>query len=283
MVIHDPKQDRNDSYIYRMTKFNPRDYWEQRLAGSQGLEGVGYLGLGQLFNSWMYRLRRSIFRRTVRRHMPEVSAAHVLDVGSGTGEYIRTWQSLGVASVCASDLTDAAVSGLRAEWPSISLLRVDIADPGVEWERAYDAVSCMDVLFHVVDDVACRQALINLRKALRDGGLLFISENFVHVARGAQVHFTQRTLSAYSALLEEAGFRIVERRPMFHLMNAPVDSRSPWLHRWWNMVMAICRRSPRAGGFLAMVVYPLEWLLVSTRREGVSTELMVCETLVKRT
>jgi hypothetical protein len=106
---------------------------------------------------------------------------------------------------------------------------------------------------------------------------LFLSENFVHKVNGGQEHFAQRTLDTYERSLKKNGFEIIERRPMFHLMNAPVDSDSRWLHRWWSAVMFTCRHSYTLGGLLAMLVFPLEYLFVMVRKEGVSTEIMVCK------
>ena len=77
--------------------------------------------------------------------------------------------------------------------------------------------------------------------------------------------------------LAAAGFRIVLRKPMFHLLNQPTDSRSAWLWQWWALVQRICGKSHAAGGLLAALVYPLELLLVRWRSEGTSTEIMVCE------
>lgn len=262
-----------------MTGFDARSYWERRLGSSRGLEGVGYIGLGQAFNAWMYRVRRWVFRRTIRRYMPSTIGAKVLDVGSGTGEYLRSWSHLGVAAVTGVDLTDAAVSRLQKDHPGMEIYQSDITDHRLSFDGTYDAVSCMDVLFHVMDDDALQRALHNLRAALRTGGLLFFSENFLHEVYSGEQHFTQRSLETYRHMLQAAGFRILERRPMFHLMNYPVDARSPWLHRWWTAVLWLCERSARAGGALAMAVYPLELLIISLRQEGVSTELMVCEAM----
>ena len=43
--------------------------------------------------------------------------------------------------------------------------------------------------------------------------------------------------------------------------------------------MYICRYSYTLGGLLAMVVFPIEYLIVMLRREGVSTEIMVCKAI----
>jgi 2-polyprenyl-3-methyl-5-hydroxy-6-metoxy-1,4-benzoquinol methylase len=259
-----------------MSAFDPRAYWEQRLERSTGLEGVGYIGLGQAFNAWMYRVRKRTFKRVVARHMPVREGRAVLDVGSGTGEYLRRWKELGAGSITGSDLTATAVDRLSVEHPALTIFRMDISTSDVTFTRTYDAVSCMDVLFHIVDDERFLQALKNFKCALAPGGLLFISDNFKHGTTDRQEHFVNRSLDQYAAALRAAGLVIVDRRPMFHLLNRPTDSRSPLLHRWWSLVEWTCTRSYTAGGLLAMLVYPLELLLVSVRREGTSTEIMVC-------
>ncbi|MBK8499088.1 MAG: hypothetical protein IPL52_09780 [Flavobacteriales bacterium] len=134
----------------------------------------------------------------------------------------------------------------------------------------------MDVLFHVVDDARFHQALLNMRLALKPGGLVYLSDNFMHRADRNETHFVIRSLAQYEAALAKGGLRIVDRRPMFHLLNRPMDSSSRMLHRWWALVERVCRRSYALGGLLGMLTYPLELLLVRARREGVSTEIMVC-------
>jgi hypothetical protein len=63
---------------------------------------------------------------------------------------------------------------------------------------------------------------------------------------------------------------------MFFLMNTPVDSQSPSLHRSWRAVSRICFRSHAAGAVLGALLFPLELLLTGVVREGPSTELVVC-------
>lgn len=259
-----------------MSGFDPKNYWEQRLASSTGLEGVGYLGLGQPFNEWMYRVRRWNFKRFVSHHMPQRAQRAVLDVGSGTGEYLRLWKQLGVGAVSGSDLTATAVERLSASHPGMTVFRMDISAADAPLTTTYDAISCMDVLFHIVDDARFAQALANFRRALKHDGLLFLSDNFQHRKTSHQEHFVNRSLDEYENALRQAGFHVLARRPVFHLLNRPTDSDSPMLHRWWSLVGHTCARSHRLGGWLAAIAYPLELLIISLRREGASTEIMVC-------
>jgi 2-polyprenyl-3-methyl-5-hydroxy-6-metoxy-1,4-benzoquinol methylase len=260
-----------------MTTFDPRTYWEERLEKSSGLEGVGYLGLGQAFNAWMYRVRSRVFKRVVRSQLNGRPTGKVLDVGSGTGVYLRLWQELQAQQVIGTDITDTAVERLRQQFTGMRIFRMDASEGDPALDGTFDRVSCMDVLFHIVDDQRFRNALANFHRALKPGGQLIISENFLHFKGKDQTHFVVRGLAEYEQALAAAGFRIVLRKPMFHLLNQPTDSRSAWLWQWWALVQRICGKSHAAGGLLAALVYPLELLLVRWRSEGTSTEIMVCE------
>ena len=110
-----------------MGVFDPRAYWEERLERAKGLEGVGYVGLGHAFNTWMYRVRRHVFKRVVRSHVSLSREASVLDVGSGTGVYLRLWKELGALRISGCDITETAVARLGEELPDVDLFRMDIS------------------------------------------------------------------------------------------------------------------------------------------------------------
>lgn len=262
-----------------MAGFSPRAYWEERLERNEGLRGVGHIVLGLPFNRWMYRVRRNVFNRTVRRRLDGFPPGAVLDVGSGTGFYLDRWQELGARRIVGSDITDTAVERLRVSHPGIDTFRMDICDGDPRLDGSFDAVSCMDVLFHVLDDARFAAALQNLRKALRQGGVLFLSDNFPKQPVPRERHFATRCLDEYTEALHAARFSIETRVPIFHLMNQPFGSSSRSLHRWWTLVERACKRLPAAGGPLGAAVYPIESAIVRMRREGVSTQIMVCRAL----
>ena len=253
-------------------------FWEERLAAHGGLTGVGYVGVGQLLNEHMYQVRRGVFQRVVRRHLPSPTPVQVLDAGSGTGFYLEQWKNMGVTRLHGSDLTRHATEALAQKFPDVSMHQWDISsDATPPFDSDFDVVSCMDVLFHVVDDAAFTRALRNLRARLRPGGLLFISDNFVHGPELRREHWVSRPLAVYERELRAAGLEPLERRPMFVLLNLPVDSRSPILHRIWNFLERTAIRSPKKAGRYAGWLLPLERMLTRILREGPSTEIMVCK------
>jgi SAM-dependent methyltransferase len=264
--------------------FDSSDYWERRLRDHFGLEGVGYLRLGPSYNRWMYRVRGEVFDRVVeeqlgRRGERAEDGLRVLDVGSGTGFYVDRWRRFG-AQVTGLDLTEVAVTRLAASYPEASFLRADIGRPLdghlAALAGSLDAVSAFDVLFHIVDDAAYRQALANVARLLRPGGLFLWSDNFIHRPTVRVTHQVSRSLAEITGALAAAGFAVVDRVPMFVLMNYPTDTR--WaLARWaWTALVAPAMLSDFLGGALGAALYPIERRLVRRLRESPSTELMVC-------
>jgi SAM-dependent methyltransferase len=254
-----------------------RAYWESRLADSFSLEGVGYSGLGRSFNGWMYRVRRAVVARRVRRLLAGKPPRSVLDIGSGTGFYLDLWRRLGAASVTGSDITDTAVDRLRERFPGTQLVRFDAGGEKLPLPRAsFDVVSAFDVLFHVVDDRRYERALANIRELLVPGGLFFFTDNFLHGPAVRAKTQVSRSLDSVRASLDAAGLEVVERRPLMVLTNAPVDSHSRLLHAWWAGLARAARASEALGWVAGAVLYPVELALVSLLREGPTTELMVC-------
>ena len=271
--------------------FDNREYWEQRLREHYSLAGVGYLKLGRRFNEWMYRVRGSVFDRVVQVRGTKQQAQasdtgtgswtgrRVLDVGSGTGFYVDRWLRLG-AQVTGLDLTDVAVEQLTRSFPSARFVRADIGGPLGEVPlpaASFDAVSAFDVLFHLVDDAAYARAFQNIATLLRPGGWFFWSDNFLRHPTERVRHQVSRTLDESTRCVTEAGLEVVERVPMFVLMNYPADTTSRFLRGAWTALVAPAVLGEPVGWTLGAALYPLEKLLVRVKRESPSTELMVCQ------
>lgn len=260
------------------TGFAHQAYWEARLREEYSLAGVGYLRLGRRFNTWMYRIRGEVFDRTVSRLGVDWATASVLDIGAGTGFYVDRWQALGVPRITGADLTDVAVTRLRSRWPEHRFVQLDI---GTDAPLPHDlgrftAISAFDVLFHIVDDDAWNLSFRNIASLLEPGGWFLWSDNFLRHGTERVRHQVSRSLAESEQRVQEAGFEIVSRVPMFVLMNYPADTTSR-LARWaWTGLVTPAALSDHAGGALGALLYPLERRLVRRMRESPSTELMVC-------
>ena len=255
----------------------PQEFWDRRLAVHFTLRGAGCRMLGWQYNAWLYRLRRRVFMRHVRRLDVAWPAARVADIGSGTGFYIELWRRLGVRSVVGVDFAPTAVERLRARYPQVQVVLADISRPLAEdLGGPFDAISAMDVLFHIMDDAGYVQALQTLSRLLVPGGYLLFTDCFVRGTVPRAPHCVWRPLDTIVSWLEAASLRPVLRAPVFVVMNAPVASRRPWAHRLWESLCGLVRAGEPLGFLAGAVLYPLELVLTSLLRESPSTELMIC-------
>jgi SAM-dependent methyltransferase len=223
----------------------------------------------------MYEVRRRLFLAQVPPLLPRRSI-DVLDVGSGTGFYVDLWKRLG-ARVTGADLTATSVQRLRASHPDCEFVQADVGaiKSGLPY-RHFDVVSAFDVLFHIVDDDSYRRAFVNLSNRLTDGGLLLFTENFLSRSSLRSRHWVSRSLREIEAAIEVARMDVLSRRPVFVLMNEPVDSTSR-LHRiWWRNLARAAGKSEIAGGLLGACLCGAEVELAKRLRRGPSTEMMVC-------
>lgn len=251
-----------------------RSYWEQRLGADVPLHSVGFHGLSNAFVSWLYRVRVRRFLTMARPYARP--GMRVLDVGTGGGFYLSLWQRLGVSDLTATDLTDASLNAVRRRFHGVRTVRFDVGEDELPLEeQSYDAISCMDVMHHLMEDAQYDRALQNLARLLKPGGTLIFTDNFLH-AQEAYVgpHSANRPLSQIEASLRRAGFSVQARRPMFVLMNNPVDSSSALFKFYWKATSFLCE-NPFLGFAIGALLYPAELLLTSLLREGPSTEICV--------
>lgn len=260
-----------------MADFDARSYWEGRLGQDWSLTGVGFRRMGRRFNEWAYRRRGERFEAVVREFLPDLSERRVLDVGSGTGFFLDAWMRLGAKEVVGLDLTDVAVTNLRKVFPDLDIHHGDISTGLGDLQPAsFDVISAMDVLFHVVDNNRFATAISNIAELLTPGGMFVWSDLFVHGRENVQEHFATRSLYRSEAVMDAAGFDILGRRPMFHLMNEPRDMRSRALFDAWRGVMFVASRAEPLGNAAGRLGYKLDAWLDQRGNESISSEFMIC-------
>lgn len=250
---------------------NERSYWEQRLGSEVPLNSVGYHGLSDPYVAWLYRVRARRFTSIVR---PIVQPnMRVLDAGSGGGFYVSLWQRLGVERITATDLTQASLRALLRRFRGIETAQWDIGAGDLPApEGTFDAVTCMDVLHHLMDDNAYERAIGNCARLLRSGGVLIFTDNFLHGPAYRGPHHVSRPLIQIERVLRGAGLRLLARKPMFVLMNNPIDSRSAIFKYYWKALSLVSEYAP-AGALTGALLYPVELALTALLSEGPSTEI----------
>ena len=260
---------------------NLRDYWETRLKDNFGLQGVGFFGLGKKYNKWMYRVRMRVFLNCIRSLHLDLTNSEVIDIGCGTGFYIGLWKNeVKVGHLTGIDITNIAIQNLKAKFPDVRLYTADICNDTelqlISNNNQFDIVSAFDVLFHITDDSKFEQAIKNVHSMLKLNGYFIFSDNFIHGAEIRSTYQVSRSLSRIEKSITENGFEIIARKPMFVLMNAPVDTTKQGPKRRWKALTLMIGKGETMGSILGCILYPIEIILVSILKETVSTEIMMC-------
>lgn len=258
-----------------MSDFDVKQYWEKRLASNYNLQGVGYISYGKHYNSWMYRVRKKVFHMISDK--VKIDNKSVLDIGPGTGFYLNLWKEHGASFLAGADITETVVKNLSDTNLCDAIYLQDISkelEPEIA-QRHFDVISAFDVLFHIVDDAGYAKAISNVHNMLSEGGLFIFSDNFLHNNKSINVHQVSRSLEEIKDLLEQTGFDIVERFPMFVIMNSPMDA-SPFILLLWRIMMAPVKFCNVLGYLVGMSLYPLELVLIKGCKESFTTEIMIC-------
>lgn len=226
--------DRHDNPIPRartaaglqaLSEPSTRAEWLDRHEKLGYYERVGYVGLGERFNRWIYRLRRSHFLRLARRHGLGSPGQRALDVGFGSGFYLGLLNELGVHDVRGVDVSPRAVQRAREAFPTFRFEVCDVSDglpPATVSEGGFDWVLAMDMLYHIVEDELFCAALGHCGRAVRRGGRLLVSDNFPSRRAPSDAHQAYHTLAEYESVLAPLGFRPREVSPVFFLSNGQV-------------------------------------------------------------
>jgi SAM-dependent methyltransferase len=195
--------------------YQPREFWEQRLAGQFDLRGTGQTAMSEAYNRACYALRREVLDRALREAAFDPRGRSVLDVGCGVGFFTAYYLERG-ARVTGIDIAPTSIERLRARHPEARFILGDVSE--VALEQRFDLVNAFDVLYHVVDEARWDQALRHLAAAVAPGGLLLVTDTFSALP-GLAAHNRMRPLERYRAILEPAGLTLGGRYPTHVLLN----------------------------------------------------------------
>jgi 2-polyprenyl-3-methyl-5-hydroxy-6-metoxy-1,4-benzoquinol methylase len=261
-----------------MSDFQVKDYWEERLNKNFNLNGVGYEGLGNSYNEVLYKIRKRIFQNLLKLLNLKDHQVEILDIGSGTGFYIDFFKENGFKKICGSDITEVAVNNLKRRYPGFNFYQLDIGEKvKIIPSSSFDIITCMDILFHVIDDKKYETALRNIFGLLKEGGNFIFSDCFLRDGEYKTQYVYMRNKDKIYSTLEKVGFDIIHTKPMFVLMNEPINTRNPLLKNIFKAIRKLTASSEKIGFIIANLLYPVELALISVLKHGPSTELMICK------
>ena len=133
--------------------FDATAYWNKRY-NTIDASRSGHIDLPPEYNAWLYRRKQDHVAKAVAKVGRSLHGNKLLEVAAGSGAWMDFWNTQGVTDYLGIDLSERAIDGLKRRFPQYRFLQRDLNDPGLANAVgvAYDCVSAIDVLYHVIDD-----------------------------------------------------------------------------------------------------------------------------------
>lgn len=261
-------------------------YWRDLHSEQRGsLNAVGYPALGQGFNRAAYKIRLAAAETLLKR--VGLQGSNLLEAAVGVGAYLPLWQRLGFTGWTGVDISASAIQDLSTRYPWGNFMVVDLTTPG--WaaglpSSAFDLVTAVDILYHIVDDAGFVTALQNLAVATGKDGCLLVSDIFCDNPATTAPHVRRRPLIDYEAVLGPLGFTLIDRQPVFAFLADPIPACAhgftpKLLYGCWRVISGLITRAPAGvkdvfAYLLVRSLAPLDKLACSLRiTRGANLEL----------
>ncbi|GGB84476.1 hypothetical protein N798_11240 [Knoellia flava TL1] len=183
-----------------------RTYWDERHRTRDELASGGNIAFDRGTNHMLYVVRTARLVEVLGTHSDAEYPLRVLDAGCGKGYFSRQLASFG-HRVDGIDTSPHAIAQCRAEGGPAETYHLSAL---TEWAppHLYDAVVCIDVLYHLMDDAEWEASVLHLASLVRLGGVIGLVDH----DRDEDVvwHDYQKTRarSRYAELLSGAGFEV---------------------------------------------------------------------------
>jgi SAM-dependent methyltransferase len=173
-----------------------------------------------------------LYQRLLQDLKVSVDGGNVLDVGAGSGRWVRYFlQRFRPARLTGVDFTQASVDLLTRRYsnpPGVTTTfrQVDITQPGLELGEKFDLINVMNVLFHIPEPDRFMSAMRNLSAHLAPGGRIVTTEYLPRQTMRTTWMLVRSRYDFESAAVA-AGLRIVATKACCFFSNDPLGIDGP--------------------------------------------------------
>jgi SAM-dependent methyltransferase len=150
--------------------------WKQADAAAPGESGLTYSN--PVEDAVLYPL----YQQLLSDLKVSVNGGSVLDVGSGSGRWIRFFTNrFKPAKLMGIDFTQASIDLLKKRYADVPQVQTnfrtaDLTEPALDLGQKFDLINVMNVLFHIPEPDRFARAMKNLSNHLAPGGRLVTTE-----------------------------------------------------------------------------------------------------------
>ncbi len=190
-----------------MKAYSPKEYWRSVAIGAGSTDAAGFAPiLHPAAPFWFNEQIDQLQFRSVRRALSVAqitSGARVLDIGCGTGRWIRRFQQLGFKATgvdATPEMLQLALQrGTKASLLGAEAHRLPLAD------QTFDCVTDITVVQHIAPGLQ-PVAIAEMLRVLRPGGSLVL----VELIRGRGTHIFPRNPDDWIRQTTDNGARLID-------------------------------------------------------------------------
>lgn len=206
--------------------FNYELYWNNRLNRNFSIEGVGYKGLGNIYNRHMYSIRLEILNYLISMLYQNIKDMDILEFGPGTGIFTEFFYQRKSNSYSAVDISRKSINELKKKYKGYSFIKGDICNSKNYFQKRYDLIFSADVLLHLTDEEKYKTTINNISKVVKDDGYIVIFDPISLIdTKSKATHNIIRDVKYVKKIIEDNGLKIEKMMPAFFLMNYPFDKK----------------------------------------------------------
>ncbi len=205
------------------SSFDYIEYWNNRLNLNFNIEGVGYIGLGEIYNKLLYQSRLDLLDGILNKAFSETSNIRVLELGPGIGIFTEYFCRRGVQVYEAIDISSKSVSELQRSYPQYQFKHGDICEDSY-YEGEYDLIFSADVLLHVTNENQYAKAISNISRHLSSNGICIILDPISIInTKSLSPHVVIRDKEYVEKVMLDNKLVLVDMQPVVFFMNFPFD------------------------------------------------------------
>jgi 2-polyprenyl-3-methyl-5-hydroxy-6-metoxy-1,4-benzoquinol methylase/glycosyltransferase involved in cell wall biosynthesis len=203
--------------------FDYKEYWNKRLNSKFNIEGVGYIGLGEIYNQFLYQNRMDLLEGVVSKAFDDVKNKRVLELGPGTGMFTQYFYDKGVQVYDAIDIAEKSANELSSSYPNYHFKQGDICD-SYPYEGQYDLIFAADVMLHITNENQYEKAINNISEHLSSNGLCILFDPISIIDTKSEAnHVVIRDKEYVEKVLVDNELKLKALLPVAYFMNYPFD------------------------------------------------------------
>lgn len=205
--------------------FDHGAYWDYRYGMKFNIEASGYMGLGTIYNKYLYKSRLDILRNLVGNLYGSLQGKDVLELGPGTGVFTEFFREEDIKSYYGIEISRKAVDWLSKRYKIFNFKIGDVSElNNYPKHSKFDLIFASDVLLHLTNNDSFEKAIRNISDKLKENGYFIEIDPITLTGATTSVqHNRIIKIEELIQVLQKNDLEIVNMIPVTFFMDYPFD------------------------------------------------------------